>query len=247
MADINGDGWLDIYVCKSGPPGGVNRYNELFINQQDGTFKEAAKAWGIADEGLSVHAVFFDYDQDSDLDMYLLNNSLRSIGTGSDLNKGNREIRDPEGGNKLYRNDLVNNSGETKKGFTDVSEAAGIYGSNIGFGLGVTIGDINRDTWLDIFVSNDFFERDYLYINQQDGTFKEDLENYMREISMGSMGADMADLNNDAYPEIFRHRNASGKGCPLQNQSTISLLGHLPAAGKKWLLSPIRTKCLTAK
>ncbi|MCB0629108.1 MAG: VCBS repeat-containing protein [Saprospiraceae bacterium] len=195
MADINGDGWLDIYVCKSGPPGGVNRYNELFINQQDGTFREAAKKWGIADEGLSVHAVFFDYDKDGDLDMYLLNNSLRSIGTGSDLQKHNREMRDPNGGNKLYRHDGDH--------YTDVSEAAGIYGSQIGFGLGVTIGDVNRDGWQDIFVSNDFFERDYLYINQQNGTFKEDLENYIREISMGSMGADMADLNNDGYPEIF--------------------------------------------
>ncbi len=195
MADINGDGWLDIYVCKSGPPGGMNRYNELFINNQDGTFSEQAKTWGIADEGLSVHAVFFDYDKDGDLDCYLLNNSLRSIGTGSDLDKINRSVRDPQGGNKLYRND--------GNRFTDVSEPAGIYGSAIGFGLGVTIGDINSDGWQDIYVSNDFFEKDYLYINQQDGTFKEDLENWMREISMGSMGADMADLNNDGLPEIF--------------------------------------------
>lgn len=195
MADVNGDGWLDIYVCKSGPPGGPNRYNELFINQQDGTFKEEAKTWRIADEGLSVHAIFFDYDKDSDLDMYLLNNSLRSIGTGSDLSQSNREVRDLEGGNKLYRNEGTY--------FVDVSEAAGIYGSNIGFGLGVTIGDVNKDGWQDIFVSNDFFEKDYLYINQQNGTFQEDLESYMREISLGSMGADMADLNNDTYPEIF--------------------------------------------
>ncbi|MEM1325392.1 MAG: VCBS repeat-containing protein [Bacteroidota bacterium] len=195
MADINGDGWLDIYVCKSGPPGGPNRYNELFINQQDGTFKEEAKNWGIADEGLSVHAVFFDYDKDGDLDAYLLNNSLRSIGTGSDLQKSNRDIRDPNGGNKLYRNE--------GNRFVDVSEAAGIYGSEIGFGLGVTIGDVNRDGWQDIYVSNDFFEKDYLYINQQDGTFHEAIEEQIREISMGSMGADMADLTNDGYPEIF--------------------------------------------
>ncbi len=195
MADINGDGWLDIYVCKSGPPGGINRYNELFINNQDGTFTEQAKQWNIADEGLSVHAVFFDYDKDGDLDAYLLNNSLRSIGTGSDLNQINRTIRDPNGGNKLYRNE--------GNRFKDVSEEAGIYSSTIGFGLGVIIGDVNRDGWQDIYVSNDFFEKDYLYINQRDGTFKEDMENWMREISMGSMGADMADLNNDAYPEIF--------------------------------------------
>ncbi len=195
MADVNGDGWLDIYVCKSGPPGGPNRYNQLFINRQDGTFAEQAKEWGIADEGLSVHAAFFDFDKDGDLDLYLLNNSLRSIGTGSDLNKNNRDVRDPSGGNKLYRNE----GGR----FVDYSEAAGIYSSAIGFGLGVTIGDVNRDGWQDIYVSNDFFEKDYLYINQYDGTFKEDLENWIREISMGSMGADMADLNNDGYPEIF--------------------------------------------
>ena len=195
MADVNGDGWLDIYVCKSGPPGGDNRYNQLFINNQDGTFSEQAKDWGIADEGLSVHAVFFDYDKDGDLDMYLLNNSLRSIGTGSDLNQQNRSVRDPNGGNKLYKNE--------GNRFVDYSEQAGIYGSNIGFGLGVTIGDVNRDGWQDIYVSNDFFEKDYLYLNQQNGKFKEDLENWMREISMGSMGADMADLTNDGFPEIF--------------------------------------------
>ncbi|MCB0607405.1 MAG: VCBS repeat-containing protein [Lewinellaceae bacterium] len=195
MADVNGDGLLDIYVCKSGPPGGPNRYNELFINNGDGTFSEQAKAWGIADEGLSVHAAFFDYDKDGDLDLYLLNNSLRSIGTGNDLNQNNREVRDPQGGNKLYQNEGDH--------YIDVSEQAGIYGSAIGFGLGVTIGDINRDGWQDIYVSNDFFEKDYLYINQHDGTFREDLESWIREISMGAMGADMADLTNDGYPEIF--------------------------------------------
>ena len=146
------------------------------------------------DLGLSVHAAFFDYDNDGDLDCYLLNNSLRSV-SGYDLIKDQREIRDPEGGNKLYRND-----GGT---YSDVSAAAGIYGSNIGFGLGVTIGDIDRDGWLDIYVSNDFFERDYLYQNQGDGTFREVLEDQIREISMGSMGADMADINNDGYPDIF--------------------------------------------
>ncbi|MCB9294074.1 MAG: VCBS repeat-containing protein [Lewinellaceae bacterium] len=194
LADVNGDGWLDIYVCKSGDPSGANRHNELFINNQDGTFTEQAKAWGIADLGLSVHAAFFDYDRDGDLDCYLLNNSIRPVG-GYDYRPGQREIRDTTGGNKLYRND----GGR----FTDVSAAAGIYGSAIGFGLGVTIGDVNRDGWQDIFVSNDFFERDYLYINNQDGTFTEALEQQIREISMGSMGADMADINNDGYPEIY--------------------------------------------
>lgn len=204
FTDINGDGWLDIYVCKSGKPGGEKRHNELFINNGDLSFTEMAEAYGLADIGLSSHAAFFDYDKDGDLDCYLLNNSFRPIG-GFDMRSGLRDIRDSLGGNKLYRNELTFEEGNKApvQGFVDVSEEAGIYGSNIGFGLGVTIGDVNRDGWQDIFVSNDFFERDYLYINQQDGTFKEDLVNQIRETSMGSMGADMADINNDGYPEIF--------------------------------------------
>ena len=211
IADVNGDGWLDIYVCKSGDPKGENRHNELFINNADPsptgavTFTERAQEYGIADRGLSTHAAFFDYDKDGDLDMYLLNNSFRSVG-GYDLRPGQREIRDLEGGNKLYRNDTPPESPfEGGRGmiFTDVSEAAGIYGSAIGFGLGVTIGDVNRDGWQDIYVSNDFFERDYLYLNNHDGTFTESLETMIPEISLGSMGADMADINNDGYPDIF--------------------------------------------
>jgi hypothetical protein len=194
MVDINGDGLLDIYTCKSGDPNSPKRYNELFINNGDLTFTERAAEYGLADKGLSSHAVFFDYDRDGDLDCYLLNNSIRSVG-GYDLIKDQRNIRDTLGGNKLYRND----DGK----FTDVSAEAGIYGSAIGFGLGVTIGDVNLDGWPDIFVSNDFFERDYLYINQQDGTFTEELEARMPEISLGSMGADMADIDNDGLPDIF--------------------------------------------
>ena len=194
IIDADGDGWLDIYVCKSGSPEGENRHNELFINNGDLTFTEKAVEFGLADKGLSTHAAFFDYDKDGDLDCYLLNNSFRSVG-GYDLRPGQREIRDPEGGNKLYRNDNSH--------FTDVSEIAGIYGSNIGFGLGVTIGDINRDGYQDIYVSNDFFEKDYLYMNNGDGTFTEALEDQINEISLGSMGADIADINNDGFPEIF--------------------------------------------
>ena len=194
IADINQDGWEDIYVCKSGPPGGVNRRNELFINNGDLTFTEAASEYGIDDLGLSTHAAFFDMDKDGDLDCYLLNNSLRSVGN-YDLIKNQREIRDTLGGNKLYRND--------GSSFTEVSGEAGIYTSEIGFGLGVTVGDLNGDNWPDIYVSNDYFEKDYLYYNQQDGTFKESIESSITELSLSSMGADMADLNNDGYPEIF--------------------------------------------
>jgi len=194
MADVNGDGLLDIYICKSGPLGGSQRYNELFINNGDLTFTEMAKEYGIGDEGLSQHAVFFDFDKDGDLDMYLLNNSARSVGI-NDLRTGQRDVRDPFGGNKLYRND----SGK----FVDISEEAGIYGSVIGYGLGVTVADVNKDGWPDLYVSNDFFEKDYLYINNKDGTFTESLENMMTEISMGSMGADIADLDNNGWQDIF--------------------------------------------
>jgi len=200
FVDVNGDGWLDIYVCKSGSPEGENRYNELFINEGNPdsqgrvTFTEQAKEWGIADLGLSTHAAFFDFDKDGDLDCYLLNNSLRSVG-GYDLIENQREIPDTLGGNKFYKNEGDH--------FVDASDEVGIYHSAIGFGLGVTIGDIDRDGWQDIYVSNDFFERDYLYLNQQDGTFREVLPTQFPEISLSSMGADMADLNGDGYPEVF--------------------------------------------
>ncbi len=194
IADVNGDGWSDIYVCKSGDPETPNRYNELFINNGDLTFSEKAAEYGMDDLGLSTHATFFDYDRDGDLDCYLLNNSFQSV-TEFDLKLGQREVRDTLGGNKLYRNE----SGY----FTDVSKEAGVYGSKIGFGLGVSVGDVNRDGWPDLYVSNDFFERDYLYLNNGDGSFTESLEEQLGEISLGAMGADVADINNDAWPEIF--------------------------------------------
>ncbi len=194
MVDINGDGYLDIYVCNSGDIAGDNKQNELFINNGDGTFSEQAEAYGLADQGYSTHAVFFDYDKDGDLDVYLLNNSYQAIGSFNKM-QNERINRDPVGGDKLFRND----GGK----FTDVSEEAGIYGSIIGFGLGITIGDVNQDSWPDIFISNDFFERDYLYINNQDGTFTESLEKSMRSISAASMGADIADINGDGLLDIF--------------------------------------------
>jgi enediyne biosynthesis protein E4 len=194
MADVNGDGWLDIYVCNSGDIKGDNKENELFINNGDLTFSEKAKEYGIADKGFTTHAVFFDYDRDNDLDLYILNNSYQAIGSFN-LRKNERPKRDSLGGDKLMRNDNGH--------FIDVSEKAGIYGSVIGFGLGATVGDINKDGWPDIYVSNDFFERDYLYLNSQDGTFKECLTEQMKSISGASMGADLADINNDALPDIF--------------------------------------------
>ena len=194
MVDINADGWLDIYVCNSGDIAGDKKENELFINQGDGTFVESAETYNLADKGFSTHATFFDYDKDGDLDVYILNNSYQAIGS-FDLRRNERPKRDLLGGDKL----MENRDGK----FYDVSEAAGIYGSVIGFGLGVTVGDINRDGWDDLFISNDFFERDYLYINQQDGTFKEVLPEQMRSISGASMGADLADLDNDGFHDLF--------------------------------------------
>jgi len=194
MVDINADGYLDIYVCNSGDVKGDNKQNEFFINNGDLTFTERASELGLDDKGFSTHASFFDYDNDGDLDVYLLNNSYQAIGSFN-LTKNERPKRDVLGGDKLFEN---------KDGlFIDVSEKAGIYGSVIGFGLGVTVCDMNNDGWQDIYVSNDFFERDYLYINNQDGTFKECLTSSINSISGASMGADAADINNDGYNDIF--------------------------------------------
>lgn len=202
MVDINADGWLDIYVCNAGLEKGEEQNNELFINQKDGSFIEAAEEFNLAESGITTHAAFFDYDRDGDLDAYLLNNSFIPV-TSLQYN-GKRNLRDKDwnvnsvlkgGGDRLLRND--NGS------FVDVSEGAGIYGSLIGFGLGVTLGDINQDDYIDIYVSNDFYERDYLYINQKDGTYKEQLKDYMNHLSQFSMGADMADINNDGNMEVF--------------------------------------------
>lgn len=198
MADVNGDGFLDIYVCNAGDVSGDNRKNELFINagpSKNGVpaFTENAAAYGLDDEGYSTHAVFFDYDRDGDLDAYLLNNSSYPVSRLGFINI--RTERDKLGGDKLLRND--------GNKFTDVSEQAGIYGSLIGFGLGITIGDLNNDNWSDIFISNDFYERDYLYLNNKNGTFAEASKEWMQHESLSSMGADIADINNDGELDIF--------------------------------------------
>ncbi len=202
--DINADGRQDLYVCNSGKSDGSERQNELFINQgndADGnpTFVEMADAYGLNDNGFSTQAAWLDYDKDGDLDCYLLNNSYLSPDK-INPNGENRNLRDDAGGDKLLRNDAGPDGHPV---FTDVSEEAGIYGSKIGFGLGSGLGDINGDGWTDIYISNDFWERDYLYINQQDGTFKEDLINRIDHVSVSSMGSDVADLDNDGDLEIF--------------------------------------------
>jgi hypothetical protein len=202
MVDINNDGWLDIYVCNAGFQSGVETANQLFINNKDLTFTEQAAAYGLDDKGYTTHAAFFDYDKDGDLDAYILNNSFIPVNTLNYSNK--RELRAEDwqvkdflqgGGDKLLRND----NGK----FADVSQKAGIYGSLIGFGLGISVGDVNGDLWPDIYISNDFYEKDYLYINQKNGSFKEELEQRMGHISLSSMGSDMADINNDGKLDIF--------------------------------------------
>lgn len=204
MADVNGDGLLDIYVALSGRPGGEERHNRLYINNGDSseemngsglTFTESAEEYNLMDDGLSTHGVFFDYNGDNRLDLYLISNSFHEVGGYENVTGTDREIPDPRGASKLYRND-----GGT---FTDVTEEAGIYSSVIGFGMSASVGDVNRDGRPDLYVANDFFERDYLYINNGDGTFTESLENRIRSLSASSMGSDIADLNNDGWPEIY--------------------------------------------
>lgn len=203
MVDINQDGLLDIYVCNAGNMEGDNHDNQLFVNQGNLTFTEEAAAYNLAESGFTTHATFFDYDKDGDLDAYILNNSnipVSSLGYAEQ-----REVRaqDWEGVPEIFRGvgDMLLRNDNGK--FVDVSEEAGIYGSLIGFGLGVMITDFNGDLYPDIYVSNDFYERDYLYLNNQDGTFTEDIKNWTSHLCLSAMGVDVADINNDGLNDIF--------------------------------------------
>ncbi len=203
MVDINQDGLLDIYVSNAGNMEGNNHDNDLYINNGDLTFTEKASEYNLAKTGFSTHATFFDYDKDGDLDAYILNNSnipVSSLGYAEQ-----REVRaqDWKGVPKIFKGvgDMLLRNDRGK--FTDVSEEAGIYGSLIGFGLGVMISDLNGDLYPDIYVSNDFYERDYLYLNNRDGTFTEDIKNWTSHLSLSAMGIDMADINNDGNIDIF--------------------------------------------
>src|SRR6476620_79245 len=202
MADINGDGWLDIYVCNSGHMSTGNRRNKLYINNHNLTFTEEAAKYGLDISAYTTQVSFFDYDMDGDLDCFMINNSPIPINQLGYANA--RDLPEQEwkvgsflkgGGDHLFQN----NGGH----FTEVTKKAGIHGSLISFGLGVSVADINGDGYPDVYVSNDSYERDYMYINQRNGTFKDEFEQCIEHTSFSSMGADVADINNDGYPDIF--------------------------------------------
>lgn len=197
MADVNGDGLLDIYSCGVGNYKKFRGKNQLFINNGDLTFTDATVQSGLSFQGFSTHSAFFDYDNDGDLDMYLLNHSIHSIGK-YDQASVRFEVH-PLAGDKLFRNELVPTG---RMYFSDVTAEAGILSSQIGYGLGIGISDLDLDGYADIYVSNDFRENDYLYINQRDGTFKQVLENSIPHTSRFSMGNDIGDINNDGWKDI---------------------------------------------
>ena len=199
MVDINQDGWLDIYICRSADTRPEKRANLLYVNNKDNTFTEKAAEYGLADEGYSTQASFFDYDKDGDLDMFLLNHSLNEYAGFSKILPDLKKKVSPIYGNKLYQND-------GNHYYTEVSQQAGIISNVLSFGLGVAISDVNNDGWLDIYVSNDFNEQDYLYINQKNGSspqFIDESSSRLGHTSLFSMGSDAADINNDGSPEII--------------------------------------------
>jgi len=195
MADVNQDGWLDIYVCRSAMGDSVLRKNLLYVNNGDMTFSEHADQVGLGDDSYSTHAAFFDYDLDNDLDLFVLNHSLPQYAGFSKLLASYKKQKGGKFHSKLFQND----GGQ----FHDVSEQAGIINNVLSFGLGLAVSDVNDDGWPDIYVSNDFNEEDYLYINNSDGTFTNVVRDAMGHVSLFSMGSDIADVNNDALPDIF--------------------------------------------
>lgn len=204
MADVNGDGWLDIYICAVGNFRGLEGANELYINNGDGTFTEKAADYGLDFTGFSTQAAFFDYDHDGDLDCYLLNHAVHTSRSYDRVTA--RNLRNNESGDYLYENQTVSKDGKMpagqKKRFVNVSEKAGIYGAAMGYGLGISVADLNNDGWEDLYVSNDFHEDDYYYVNNHDGTFTERVREAFQHTSRFSMGNDVADLNGDGYPDV---------------------------------------------
>ena len=196
MADVNSDGYLDIYVSTVSGRYGLTGHNELFINNKDNTFTESSEAYGLNTSCFTTQSAFFDYDHDGDLDCYILNQSHHPHQNIVDTI--NRKNFDSSSGDRLYRNDL-NTAGK----FTDISKEAGIYQSSLGYGLGLAIADINNDGWDDIYVGNDFHENDYYYVNNGNGTFTESGAQHFRHYSRFSMGNDVADYNNDGQLDLI--------------------------------------------
>jgi enediyne biosynthesis protein E4 len=192
MVDINADGWLDIYISTVSIPGLLNSHNELYINNHNGTFTERAAEYGLDFKCHTTQTAFFDYDNDGDLDAYLLNHAVTYSDDYSDTST--RANKDPFSGDKLLQN--------SKGRFTEVTAEAGIYSSNNGYGLGIAVGDMNNDGWTDIYVSNDFKENDFCYINMGNGRFEEKAKTLFPHMSRFSMGNDMADYNNDGWLDV---------------------------------------------
>lgn len=197
MADVNGDGWVDIYTCGVGAYKSFTGSNQLYINNGDLTFSEKSAEYGLAFTGFSTQACFFDYDRDGDLDMYLLNHSVHSVDSYGRASLRNKP--DSLAGDRLFENLLIPTGQPT---FIDVTAKANIFSSKIGYGLGIGVADVNDDQWPDIYVSNDFHENDYLYINNQDKTFTEVITASTGHTSRFSMGNDLADFNNDLRTDI---------------------------------------------
>lgn len=193
MADVNGDGFLDIYVLAVVGVNGFRGHNELFINNCNATFTERSSEFGLDLDNFSSSAAFFDYDNDGDLDLYLLNHAVHTADSFGPANIRNN--RSYESGDKLYRND--------GNRFTDVSEEAGIFGGPNAYGLGITTADFNNDGFTDIYVSNDFHEDDYFYLNNGDGTFREALKEFFGHTSRFSMGSDAGDTNHNGFMDLF--------------------------------------------
>lgn len=197
MADVNNDGYLDIYVSTVSNRYGLKGHNELYINNKNNTFTESAGQYGLNTACFTTQSAFFDYDRDGDLDCYILNQSHHPHANIVDTSK--RRTFDEFSGDRLYRNDLNTTPGK----FTDVSAQAGIFQGNLGYGLGLAIGDLNNDGWDDIYIGNDFHENDYYYVNNGDGTFREDGAKHFNHYSRFSMGNDIADYNNDAQLDVI--------------------------------------------
>ncbi|RYY58153.1 MAG: RNA-binding protein [Chitinophagaceae bacterium] len=196
MADVNGDGFLDIYVSAVANHHGLTGHNELYINNGSNTFKESSAEYGLNFSGFTSQSAFFDFDHDGDLDCYVLNQSHKP--NQNIVDTSNRRKFDPNAGDRFYRNDRTATGGR----FTDITAAAGISQSNLGYGLGLAVADVNNDGWEDIYIGNDFHENDYYYVNNGNGTFTESGAKYFDHYSRFSMGNDIADYNNDGQLDL---------------------------------------------